>query len=146
SHVPDKRAIRTPDDERQRESCDQVFARGPRSKTSIAMGCRKCEKPRATHRKGLWSPEEDETSIGMAMVAGAHFPPKLVSLCDSVVKGKKKRRSSKVAQLPEVRAEAWYLFSSGGGNRRETSFCGGKQVSILITFKFARIISVDLEL
>ncbi|URE03312.1 Myb-like DNA-binding domain [Musa troglodytarum] len=27
---------------------------------SIAMGCRKCEKPRATYRKGLWSPEEDE--------------------------------------------------------------------------------------
>ncbi|CAL9090998.1 unnamed protein product [Musa textilis] len=24
------------------------------------MGCRKCEKPRATYRKGLWSPEEDE--------------------------------------------------------------------------------------
>lgn len=55
-------------------------------------------------------------------------------------------RVKEVARLPEARAEAWYLFSSGGGNRRETSFCGGKQVSILITFKFARIISVDLEL
>ncbi|CAL9752752.1 unnamed protein product, partial [Musa acuminata subsp. burmannicoides] len=133
AHVPGKRAIRTPDDERQRESCDQVFARGPRSKTSIAMGCRKCEKPRATYRKGLWSPEEDETSIGMAMVAGARFPPKLVSLCDSVVK--ERRRGGAQRWLDYLRPG----LKHGTFSPLEVETVAKlHSVSILITFKFAR--------
>jgi myb proto-oncogene protein len=24
------------------------------------MGCKSCQKPKAQHRKGLWSPEEDQ--------------------------------------------------------------------------------------
>ncbi|CAL9160741.1 unnamed protein product, partial [Musa hybrid cultivar] len=145
AHVPDKRAIRTPDDERQRESCDQVFARGPRSKTSVAMGCRKCEKPRATYRKGLWSREEDEKLKSHIDRHGhgswSSLPAKAGESLRFRGKGRRRRRGG---------AQRWLNYPRPGLKHGTFSPLEmetvAKLLSILITFKFARIISVDLEL
>lgn len=39
------------------ESQEQAWRR---KKTTTAMGCRSCDKPKMNYRKGLWSPEEDQ--------------------------------------------------------------------------------------
>ncbi|RRT56699.1 hypothetical protein B296_00016453, partial [Ensete ventricosum] len=94
------------------------------------------EKPKAKHRKGLWSPDEDQRLREHILEHGhgcwSSVPAKAVinSFCFFRFASKWKELQVEVDQLPEARTKAWCFLSRGRGNSDETSCHFGQQVSI----------------